>query len=488
MVKSKIGAEPKKRIKHIFCQREGIHEGIHRDEPGWFESNRHPYCFGYGYFFHRGSSLAEQLTPEYIKEHWNDEGWYGSLKNHCMAIIDRKRKIAIIKVDTEYAWDIERGLPSGYSIYKTDEAIPIYDITETKNKKVLINTYIKYIIKQYIETFYDEYKVLNSISKYIPNASYMTYNRTKYFNLLKYLSDKYRFVPKVKRLSNKDIYFSNFKVPFPSIKDILNDNLFTDEQKLHIKKCKFYTKYCLHKGINWKELNKNWSDEYVEEVKAKDKANYKAFLERVEKYKIIAKNNYEEALAKLDNNINDWRNGGKIQNVKYTDYCIDENKRRITSVSRVLINKFSNTQLRLKPGKPNWVETSRGALVPLDAAIRVFNQLYTNYILSGKTKFEFKNNEFKIGSFIVTECAYIDKITDNIASFDIPNTLGYKEWYFKIGCHTLWFDDIKDFARYYNLQDKLSFPLYKTTAECMENYLIHVSNGRTIKAVGTVDV
>ena len=220
MVKSKVGAEPKKRIKHIFCQREGIHEGIHRDEPGWFESNYHPYCFGYGYFFHRGSSLAEKLTPEYIKEHWDEEGWYGSLKNHCMAIIDRKRKIAVIKVDTEYAWDIERGLPSGYSIYKTDEAIPIYDITETKNKKVLINTYIKYIIKQYIETFYNEYKVLNSISKYIPDESYTTYNRTKYFNLLKYLSDKYRFVPKVKRLSNKDIYVSNFKVSFPlSISD-----------------------------------------------------------------------------------------------------------------------------------------------------------------------------------------------------------------------------------------------------------------------------
>lgn len=488
MAKSKVGAEPKKRIKHIFCQREGIHEGIHRDEPGWFESNRHPYCFGYGYFFHRGSSLAEQLTPEYIKEHLDEAGWYGSLKNHCMAIIDRKRKIAVIKVDTEYAWNIEIGIPSGYSVYKTDEAIPIYDITETKNKKVLINTYIKYIIKQYIETFYDEYKVLNSISKYIPDASYTTSNRYKYFNLLKYLSDKYRFVPKVKRLSNKDIYIGNIKIPFPSIKDILNDNLFTDEQKLHIKKCKFYTKYCLHKGINWKQLNKNWSDEYVEEVKAKDKAYYEAFIKRAEKFKIIAKNNYEEALAKLDNNINNWRNRGKIQNVKYTDYYIDENNRRITSISCVLINKFSNTQLRLKPDKPNWVETSRGAIVLLETAIRVFNQLYTNYILSGKTKFEFKNNEFKIGSFIVTECAYIDKITDNIASFNIPNTLGYKEWYFKIGCHTLWFDDIKDFARYYNLQDKLSFPLDKTTAECMENNLIHVSNERTIKAIGTTDV
>lgn len=485
MAKSKVGAEPKKRIKHIFCQREGIHEGIHRDEPGWFESNYHPYCFGYGYFFHRGSSLAEQLTPEYIKEHWDTEGWYGSLKNHCMAIIDRKRKIAVIKVDTEYAWDIERGLPSDYSIYKTDKVIPIYNITETKNKKVLINTYIKYIIKQYIETFYDEYKVLNSISKYIPNASYITYNRTKYFNLLKYLTDKYRFIPKVKRLSNKDIYIG---IPFPSIKDILNDNLFTDEQKLHIEKCKFYTKYCYCKGISWKELNKNWSDEYTKEIEAKDKANYKAFLERVEKYNIKAEDNHKAALNNSKNNINYWREGNNSNNISYIDYYVNEKKRTITPIRRILQCKFDNTQLRIKPSRPNWVETSRGAIVPLETAIKVFNQLYTNYILSGKTKFEFKNNEFKIGSFIVTECAYIDKITDNIASFNIPNTLGYKEWYFKIDCHTLWFDDIKDFARYYNLQDKLSFPLNKTTAECMENNLIHVSNERTIKAIGTTDV
>lgn len=66
--------------------------------------------------------------------------------------------------------------------------------------------------------------------------------------------------------------------------------------------------------------------------------------------------------------------------------------------------------------------------------------------------------------------------------------LGYKEWMFRIGCHTLWFDDIKDFARYYNLQDRLSFPLDKTTDECMENHLIHLPSGKTIEAVGTIDI
>lgn len=486
MVKSKVGAEPKKRIKHIFCQREGIHEGIHRDEPGWFESTYHPYCFGYGYFFYRGKGLAEKLTPDYIKDNWDSDNWYRGLKGACMAIINRERKIAVIKEGTDYSWSIKTGLPVGYTIYKTDEDIPLYDITEPKNKKVLIKMHMTYLIKKYLETYYHEYKVLNSRSKQIPDHTYISSSRAKYLKKIKDLVEKYNsLIPKCKPLSNNVIYISGYNVRFPSINTILNNNLFDDKQKLHIKKCKFYTKYCLHKDISWKELNKNWSDEYIAEIEAKDKADYEAFLERVEKFKIIAKNNYEEALAKLDNNINDWRNGDKIQNVKYTDYYIDENNRRIISVSRVLINKFSNTQLRLKPSRPNWVETSRGAIVPLDAAIRVFNQLYTNYILSGKTKFEFKNNEFKIGSFIVTECAYKDKYSDNNMSY---KPLGYKEWKFIIGCHILWFDDIKDFARYYNLQDKLSFPLDKTTVECMENHLIHLSSGKTIKAIGTINV
>ena len=34
MTKSKVGAEPKGRVKHVFTKDAGIHEGIHRDEPG----------------------------------------------------------------------------------------------------------------------------------------------------------------------------------------------------------------------------------------------------------------------------------------------------------------------------------------------------------------------------------------------------------------------------------------------------------------------
>lgn len=491
MVKSKVGAEPKKRIKHIFCQLEGIHEGIHRDEPGWFESNYHSYCFGYGYFFHRGKGLGEKLTPDYIKDNWDNESWYRGIKHSCMAIIDRKRKIAVIRQTNEYYWKIEKELPEGYIIYKTDEAIPIYDITNPKNKKILINMYAKYLIKNYLETFYNEYKVLNTISKQIPEHTYISSSRAKYFEEIKGLVDKYnRLIPKHKPLSNNVIYIREYKVEFPSINAILNDELFNDEEKLKIKKCRFYTKFCLHKDISWKELDKKWSDEYVEEVKAKDKVAEEAFEAKIKKFQKQAELNRKNAEDVKCNTVSDWRNGNRNKVVKWIDYYADYSTRTIKQVERTeYSDNFPNTQLRLKPGKPNWVETSRGALVPLETAINVFNRLYTDYMLSGKTMFKFKRDEFRIGSFCVSSISYEDKFADVIRCYcDAPEKLGNKEWLFNIGCHRLWFDDIKDFARYYNLQDKLSFPLDRTTAECMENNLIHLPSGKTIEAVGMIDI
>lgn len=490
MTKSKVGAEPKGRVKHVFTKDAGIHEGIHRDEPGWYNSNYHYYCFGYGYFFHRGKSLGEKLTPDYIRDNWDKAWWCEGLKESCMARIDRKCKIAVIKEGTEYAWKIERGLPKGYTIYKTDEDIPIYDITEPKNKKVLINMYVKYLIKKYLNTFRNEFKVLNSISKQISSYSYIASGRDNLLKEINELVAKYKFIPKCKPLSDKPYYHDYGNIPFPSVNTIINDTLFTDEQKEYFKKCKFYTKFCLHKGISWKELDKKWSDEYVTEIEAKDKVAEEAFKVRVEKAKERAEINRKNAEAVKCNTVSDWRNGNRNKVVKWIDYYADYSTRTIKQIEHTeYSDNFPNTQLRLKPGKPNWVETSRGALVPLETAINVFNRLYTDYILSDKTIFKFTRDKFRIGSFCVSSISYEDKFVDFIKyGQDAYDKLGYKEWKFCIGCHILWFDDIKDFARYYNLQDKLSFPLDKTTEECMKNHLIHLPSGRTIEAVGTLDI
>ena len=349
---------------------------------------------------------------------------------------------------------------------------------------------MKFLITRYLNTFRNEFKVLNSISKQISTYSYIASGRDNLLKEINELVAKYKFIPKCKPLSDKPYYHDYGKIPFPSVNTILNDSIFNDEQKEYIRKCKFYTKFCLHKGISWKELDKKWSDEYVAEIEAKDKVAEEAFKVRAEKAKERAKINRKNAEAAKCNTVSDWRNGNRNKVVKWIDYYADHSTRTIKQIERTeYSDNFPNTQLRLKPGKPNWVETSRGALVPLETAINVFNRLYTDYILSGKTMFKFTRDEFRIGSFCVSSISYEDKFVDFIKyGKDEPNKLGYKEWKFCIGCHILWFDDIKDFARYYNLQDRLSFPLDRTTAECMENHLIHLSSGRTIKAVGTLDI
>lgn len=488
MAKNKVGAELNRKVKHSFTKDAGIHEGIHRDEPGWHDGKLHCYCFGYGYFFHRGKPLGIKLTPDYIKENWDKEGWCGGLKGACMAIINRERKIAVIKEGTDYSWSIKIGLPVGYTIYKTDENIPLYDITEPKNKKVLIKMHMTYLIKKYLETYYHEYKVLNSGSKQIPN--YGNEHRLQYFTEIKGFANKYKFIPKCKPLYTKPYWVNDYKVDFPTIKTILEDKLFTDEELLKINKCKFYTKFCLHKGISWKELDKNWSDDYIGEIKIKDKAKAEAFDKLAKRYADKSEANYKKALSKVNSSVNDWRKPNYTSKIKYIRYYANYYKRTIEPIPSFIHKAvFSNTQLRLKPGKPNWVETSRGAIVPLETAINVFNQLYTNYILSGKTMFKFKRDEFRIGSFCVSSISYEDKFVDIIkCGQDEPEKSGYKEWKFIIGCHILWFDDIKDFARYYNLQDRLAFPLNRTTEECMENHLIHLHSGRIIEAVGMTDI
>lgn len=348
--------------------------------------------------------------------------------------------------------------------------------------------HMTYLIKKYLETYYHEYKVLNSGSKQIPN--YGSEHRLLYFTEIKGFADKYKFIPKCKPLYTKPYWINDYKVDFPAIKTILEDKLFTDEELLKINKCKFYTKFCLHKGISWKELNKNWSYDYIEEVKIKDKAKAEAFDKLAKRYADKSEANYKEALSKVNSSVNDWRKPNYTSKIKYIRYYANYYKRTIEPIPSFIHKAvFSNTQLRLKPGKPNWVETSRGAIVPLETAINVFNRLYTDYILSGKTIFRFKRDEFKIGSFCVSSISYEDKFVDIIkCGQDEPEKSGYKEWKFIIGCHILWFDDIKDFARYYNLQNRLAFPLNRTTEECMENHLIHLHSGRTIEAVGMTDI
>ena len=85
--------------------------------------------------------------------------------------------------------------------------------------------HLKYLIKKYLETFGHEYKVLSSISKQIPEHSFIAGKRNEYFVAIKAFVNKYKFIPRCKPLSDKGFWINSYKVEFPSINDILNDAL-----------------------------------------------------------------------------------------------------------------------------------------------------------------------------------------------------------------------------------------------------------------------
>lgn len=497
MVKSKVGAEPKvERIKHRFGKNEGFHEGVHRDEYGWFESKYHSYCFANGYFFHRGKTLAVKLNADYIRDNWDNGGYYDGIKDCCFGIINRKRKLAIINYENEYGWKLYNALPSDYTVVLTKQSFPYYDILESKHRKDLVKIDIAYNIEKYAQTFYCAYKVLTTRSKIIDRYSYNVNERNRFKERILEIYNKNKWLPKTKVIGNEFTYYGYMdfiKITIPTIKQILEDTMFTDEQKLHIEQCKFYTKYCYNRGTSWKFVVDNWGTDEITKIKEQIETENANWEKTKKHYEELNHKNKAEAIAALngDDNINKWRNGESLNFIKYKSYICDDRTRLVINSMSSIYDTFTNTQLRIKPGKPNWVETSRNALVPLETAINLFNRLYVDYIISDKTKFTFSpTNENKVGSFYISLLEYTDKYADVYygCNRNQHRELGYKEWKFQIGCHTLWFDDVKAFAKYYNLQDKLSFPLDKSTKECMKNHLIHLPSGTTISAVGTSGV
>lgn len=495
MNNDKVAAEAKRNVKHYFNQEEGLHVGISRDEWGCFNSYYHPYSFVDGHFFSYGKwwiKYHDNSKIQDIIDYWDKNG-FGTTghKEACFAVVDRKHKIAVIKEAQFYSWQIQRAIPDNFTIYFVKD-IPCYDICASKNKKILMKEVMKTLIINLLYTYAQEYKVINSNNKYCTGRNY---GRVDYFNKIMDLAAKYKWIPRTRKLWEKGkdtIYVGKYKVALPSVGDILNDNLFTNEQKVHIEKCRFYTDYCYDNNLNsynWKDVDKNWNTDVdgqpwqkVEVAKyfdAKDKIE-KRFAECLIKATRNKKQAINEALARLnvENPIDAWRkhtlnnhiftNGGRVY---YDDVKLIKNQIVWYKTSTwVNLNTFDNTQLKLNNTK-TIVVTSRGATVRLDDAIKLFNTLYLRYMVNSKDYVDFTNKNVHLGYYQLRHIIFKEKYTDT----KVP--LGYKEWQIQIGCHTLWLDDIKEFVRYYNLEDKVAFPANISSECCIDMHIVHCCDG-----------
>lgn len=481
MTKDKVGAKPKeKRIRHYYDKEQAFHIGVSRDEWCCYRAKRYPFVAVGGYFIDFGDWWAKRCSTKLLEKYWDKDAFGTSgYKDHVFGVVDRKRKIAVIKYDCRYGWNLEKALPDNFTIYRV-MSFPIFNITTPRNRKTLLKEYAKYLIHKYMLTCYQEFKVLNAKSKHLYEDNSSLDERKDIAYKLKEISNK---VPTKTSLFDKDTVFEHYtngKVKYPTIDDILNDKVFTKEQKEYFAKCRFYTKYIYNKPnvYSWKDVEINWNKvvdtELVWQVDIahKEEEKKKALYEKFKECRAKVAQDLQVKIKEFVNglgakNIVDyWRkNDLKYNLIEYEDCRINNGQIEWFSTHYVIDKCFDNIQLKLSR---NNVITSRGAVVPLNEAIRLFNSLYIKHFINKDTDSVVFCSNIKIGYYKLRFIRYKEKVTDN------GKPLGYKEWLIQIGCHSLWFDDIKDFARYYNLQDKLNFPLDKTTQECRDNRLIHI--------------
>lgn len=485
MNKDKVGAEPKsKRIKRYYSKGEIFHIGVNRDEWCCYRSKYYPVTAIGGYFFTYGDWWAKRCSVEIVKERW-DVGAFGSngYKTACFAVVDRNRKIAIIKRDNRNVYSLTIAIPRGFTIYKVEE-IPCFNPFDKSNKRLLYKEIVKTMIIQLMEYYRDEYKVINGNSKVCNSGDFTKREKEKKRKEIEDFTNKFGKYFPTKKPIIEFTYIGDYKVKFPSVEDVINNKLFTDEELTHIAKCKFYTKYIYNKGnsYKWKDVDNNWNkvadnkltwQENLEiELKEKHEKALAHFNECRKRVAENIKRLREEALRKDDikNFVDYWRTKNNIFStyIEYKDCRLLSNDMIEWFNSKISLDgnqMFDNTQLKLKG---NNVVTSKGAVVKLDDAINLFNKLYIKYLVKKDEDSVIFTNNVSIGVYRLRFIHYREKTTDD------GKPLGYKEWLIQIGCHSLWFDDVKDFARYYNLQDRLNFPLDKTTDECRDNNLIHL--------------
>lgn len=456
---SKVGAEPK--IKRKFYRNEGFHVGVHRDEWGLFDSKRNPYCFVNGYFFTYGKwFVRNHTTLEDIKNSWNDYSSCGRVYNACFGIIDRKRKIAVIKKNVRYSYNLEVAIPDDYETLYVNE---IRDFDITKNLHKLYTEHCKYLIDEFIKFNSDYYKVLdNNKAKVVIIFDYYKKEAYKIKCRLEKISAKHN-ISRTKDLFDGKEHFLDIsrswtakyiKVKHPTINQIINDTVFTDEQKAYIKKCELYSEY-RNSGIVWKDILTKSEKEIVDKVEEKEKE----FDERWSKAIERGKENREKAIKESNSakTLEDFRNVYGVAN--YVTYKFPRRGRNFSihwMDETTRVKCFKNIQLRLNVNN-NIITTSNNASVDLTQAIDLFNVLYDKYFShydytnTDDYFIDFTKRNIKINYYNLRHICFTEKKTDD------GERLGYMEWKIQIGCHTLWLDDIKEFCRYYHLEDRVHF-------------------------------
>lgn len=451
------------RIKHFYKNyQEAIHVAANRDELGMYDSKKHPFVFYKGYIFEGGRWLYNAINRN-IKD--GCKPFLGTdFHKTCIGFFDKKHKKVAVKEGNYYTYLIYSANPyvkddNRNSVYHLDE-IPVEDIFDKKNSLILSKERAKTLIKSWMYSNVEKYKVLHTRSKICRDYSYYVNNSLQ---IKKDLKELIKECPELPVDNSVDIfgidkYFiylttDYYHIQIPTINEIINNTVFNEEQQKHIDMCKFYTKYCYKEDHSWKDVVENWNTsklDIIKDIVLKRRERYKKWEQ--ECVELTARNR-REAMDNCMNNftVDSWRKSSSTHpnEFQYEAYFMDKYHCKVSKMrTEYCFQSFKNVELKLD-GKN--VITSKNAVVGLEYAIKLFNWLYKKCISKNITFMDFTHDNIKISWYSLRHICYLEKHTDD------GEKLGYSDWKIQIGCHSIWMEEVKEFCRYYHLEDKVDF-------------------------------
>lgn len=436
-----------------------------------------------------------KLTVQEAKKAIDDNNIHELLKRFLVGIVDRSNKrIHITKSFSNGC--ISSIVPLDWELTYSNTFINYDYIIKNRNDeeflKVASRVYVDDFIRIYSEAFLvlqGSSQIINKFTNPIDLDSWERFTKM----IRKYKPNQYDwyskpisyacYATKYKGWSTKYVLI---KKQF-SLKDIVTNKVFSNDDILFIEQKLCWSRYCRGAGISFKQVVERWDTPYTEADKD-SKYIYDNRLLKITTYQDFLRiqadaiNNYNgtlinniykensdnknKALLALNTDnkplVDFWRevvyHGVRVTYYqKYVKIIRCGYINDFTVIGRYITQtvytiNFDNTKLYY-----NGIEiiTSNYNIVSLNDAINIWNY-FVNIIRICKTELSqcdtfihnVTNEIIYEGHYKIHEIGYSEKTTI------IGIGLGYKEWYIKIGCTTIWLDDIKEFVNYYKLNDK----------------------------------
>lgn len=475
----------KGRIRHAYPRKEVFHRFIHSPEYAYSPESSYKQVCCIGNYL-----LIRSLKYGVKDSQFVEDMWY-NYKDRCIAVIDRTNKRIIVKSNYCDIYNIIKNVPASYDLFYSKKQLD-YNVLTDPN--VFLKLHAEYLISEFIEQAKECYEVIHS-NKLTLNVNIDDILCDKYYFYHKiidfvYCNELHKFVWYDKQLFNKPIILTGnhhpIKITPPTLKQIFDKNIFTDEERVVLNQKLFYTKYCYGFKISYKDVIKYWNkevcfddvDKYLKNKFAMNKDwftdnehtwndyikkavdNVRALVLREdEANRITSDANMYKALYGYYKvyGVNDWRENKKADIISYNKYIAPSS--RLLNIGklgywrRVFIHTnqilyFPNIALKLSDNRER-VKTSTGMSVSILEAVKLFN-IYHTFRKSNPIKEKWTINDFgdiKIENWKLKRIEHEEKLTNN------GEDLGYKSWVFEIGCHKIWLDDIDDFIEYYHLED-----------------------------------